>query len=530
MKKVIEDIGKIGIANDSDPKKLPPNAWTDGSNVRFVDGVARKVAGSRTMGGSLSTSPYSLFYLDTLDGEHHFVYAGATSVHLIDVSAHNNITRVTTSGTVQPYSADSTNLWTGGVLNGLLFLNNGADEPQIQLTPTAACKLSNLPNWPSTVTTRCSCLRAFKNFLIALDVTKGAIRYRQMVKWSTDADPFTPPSTWDEADTSENAGEVNLAETNGSVIECLPLRDVNIVYKDDSVWGMQFTADNNIFNFYKIFTEVGILARNCVAAFEGMHCFVGSDLDIYVHDGANLRSIGQNFWREWLRTNLETSNYERTFVVANPHTTEMWICIPTGDAAHPAKALLWNWRENTWGIRTLPNTSGGVQGVISANYFSTWAAITDTWDSIDETWDTLGAAPASKKLVLVSPTELRGLIETESGTQDLGINMPFSLERTGLWTFESAPNGLDLETVKFIRRIRFRTIGGSTNSITYNIAVQMDVGSTPTYQAVIKSINGTAEVVVLKRGRFVNYRMESAEDTTFELLAVEVEYDSAGSY
>lgn len=528
MKSLVEEVGGIGIIADTDPEKLPTNAWSDGENVRFVDGVARKCAGTRSLAGSLSSSAYSLFYLDTLDGTHHFIYAGLERVHLIDNAVHHDITRVTTSGTVQLYSANVDDLWTGGTLNGLLFLNNGTDHPQIQLTATASCKLSDLPNWPTTITTRAASMRSFKNFLVALDITKGATRYRQMVKWSSIADPFTPPPSWDEADPTEDAGEVNLAETNGSVIDCLPLRDVNIIYKDDSVWGMQYTGDNAIFNFYKIYTEVGILTRNCAAAFEGMHCFLGADLDVYVHDGANIRSIGQSKWREWIRDNLSAPNYKRAFVVANPVTTEIWICIPTGNSSHPSKALLWNWRQDTWGLRTLPNVSSGIQGVISSAYFATWGVIADTWDSITDTWSTLGSAPASKKLVLASPTYMAGLVETESGTQELGQNMSFFLARTGLWAFGTSRFGVDLESVKFIRRVRFRTTGSA--DVTFNIRVRTDISTTETYQDTVKSMGTTAEVNVLKRGRFLDVRMESIEDTAFELLGMEVEYEESGRY
>lgn len=530
MKTLIEEVGSVGIIADTDPEKLPQAAWSDGENIRFVDGMARKCAGTRALAGSLSTSSYSLFYFDTLDGAHHFVYAGLDQVFLIDTVTHHNITRVTTSGTIQLYSASSEELWTGGVLNGLLFLNNGVDQPQIQLTATASCKLSNLPNWPTTLTTVCSAMRSFKSFLVALDVTKGTTRYRQMVKWSSIADPFTPPPSWDEADPTEDAGEVFLAETNGSVIDCLPLRDVNIIYKDDSVWGMQYTGDNNIFNFYKIYTEVGILAKNCAAAFEGMHCFLGADLDVYVHDGANIRSIGQSKWREWLRDNLAAENFRRAFVVSNPVTTEIWICIPTGNSAHPSKALLWNWRQDTWGLRTLPNVSGGVQGVISSAYFATWGAATETWDTITDTWSSLGSAPASKKLVLTSPTYRTGLIETESGTQELGSPMSFFLERDSLWAFSTRENGVDLESVKFIRRIRFRTKGGTANAVTINVKVRSDVGTAETFQATVRAINSTVEVTPFARGRFIDIRIESIEDTAFELLAFEVEYDHSGRY
>lgn len=533
---VIDNVGQAGIVSDTDPRKLPDGAWSDGQNVRFDGYVARKAEGARVVQGSLSATAFSIFAHTTFDGAQFFAYPGLTQVFTVNNNTHYDITRVTLSGTAVPYSTDDTQLWTGGVLGGLLFLNNGVDVPQIQLTPTASCKLSDLPAWPSTITTRAACMRAYKNYLVALDITKGPLRYRQMVKWSSSADPLTAPATWDEADTTNDAGETSLSETNGTVIDCLPMRDVNIIYKDDSVHGMQFTGGQFIFRFYQIFNGVGILARRCVAAFEQYHCFVGNDLDIYVHDGNSIRSIAQDKWRDWLRDNVDGASYERMFVVTNPVTSEVWICIPTGADDYTSKVLMWNWRKDTWGVRDLANVSAGaVGGIESSDYITAWDALTDTWASWGVTWNQLDSLPPDRKLVLVSPTRTTGLIETEYGSSEFGAALPFAVERQGIWTLPTkivdGARKVDLQSVKFIRRVRFRTVEqSSSDDVIYKVAVQTDVGSPLVWQSTAKMTGTTAEVTVFKRGRFLNVRVESSEDTLFALHSIEVDYDPSGEY
>lgn len=537
--RLIDNVGAIGLIADTPAKKLPDGAWSDSENVRFDGYVAKKVGGSRAVFGSLSTSAYTVFPHNDINGDAYFAYAGLTRVYTTTNNVHFDITRqpTTVSGTatLKAYNTDASEMWTGGVFGGLLFMNNGIDSPQVQLTPTASARLADLPNWPSTVTNRAACMRAFKNFLVALDITKGTTRYRQMVKWSASADPLTVPSTWDEADTTADAGETSLSDTAGSVIECLPLRDVNIIYKDDAIYGMQFIGGSFIFRFYQIFKNVGILAKRCVAAFEQYHCFVGNDLDIYVHDGSTIRSIAQDKWRRWLKDNIDGTNYKHTFVVANPVTTEIWICVPTGDDSYCSKVLMWNWRHDTWGVRTVDNVSSGAAGVVrSANYIESWADITTTWDTEVRSWSELSSLPPEKRLVLSSPSRLTGLIETEVGTAEFGAALPFYLERQGMWAMplkvDNNSRVIDLQSVKFIRRVRFRTTVINSNNVTFKVAVQTDVDSAVVYESTTKMLGTTAEIVVLKRGRFLSLRVESSADIDIELLSIEIEAESSGMY
>jgi len=192
---------------------------------------------------------------------------------------------------------------------------------------------------------------------------------------------------------------------------------------------------------------------------------------------------------------------------------------------------MWNWRHDTWGVRTVANVSAGVTGVItSTDYVPTWATIVSTWDTTEMTWAEMSAVPTDKRLVLASPSRTTGLIETEYSFNDFGVAIPFSLERRGMWAVEGRRGVVDLQSVKFVRRVRFRVGGSSAANIVYSVAVQSDMGSPLTYSSVTTTLNGTAEVVVLQRGRFVSVKIESTEDVIVVLHAIEIEYDPSGQY
>jgi hypothetical protein len=151
------------------------------------------------------------------------------------------------------------------------------------------------------------------------------------------------------------------------------------------------------------------------------------------------------------------------------------------------------------------------------------------------TWSELDSLPPDRKLVLVSPPRKTGLIETEFGSSEFGAALPFALERQGIWAMagkiKDGARIIDLQSVKFVRRVRFRTVEqSSSNNMTYMVAVQSDVGSPLVWQSTAKMTGTTAEVTVLKRGRFLSLRVESTADTVFALHSVEVEFEPSGEY
>jgi len=406
----------------------------------------------------------------------------------------------------------------------VLVINNGVDVPQSLNPIDSGTDLVDLPNWPAS--TLAQVVRPFKNYLVALDITKSGTRFRQMVKWSHNADPGTVPTSWDETDPTIEAGEYSLAETDGAVLDCLPLRDLNIIYKEDSVWGMQLIGGTFVFRFFLIFSAAGALSQQCVAAFEGNHVFLSNDMDVFVHDGQNVRSIADDRWRNWLRDNIDSENFPRCFLAVNHFTKEIWVCLPEEGQDFATKAIVWNWRRDTWAPRQLPGNTAAESGVIvSSAYIPTWDTIAGTWDNVAGTWTTLGSVPPTKRMVMAAPDV--GLIEYEFGSDELGAPLPAVLERLNTWAFAGAT---DLQSVKFVRRMRFRLKGSEAATATVNVAVEMDLTDAPVWQVHTIAVHGTAEIVVAKRGRFLSIRFESDDDITAKLLSIELDADPSGDY
>jgi hypothetical protein len=50
-----ENVGSVGIIQDTPPYNLPQGAWSDGNNVRFLDNGVKKVAGYKEV---MATCPF----------------------------------------------------------------------------------------------------------------------------------------------------------------------------------------------------------------------------------------------------------------------------------------------------------------------------------------------------------------------------------------------------------------------------------------------------------------------------------------
>ena len=205
---VINKLGEHGIISDVLPYNLPPNAFSAGQNVRAYEDSIEKFKGhidafayATLDEGLTQIDPYWLTSI--VQGNDAFwVYAGVTKAYSTDGSQHFDITR-----TSSDYTMDVNKGWTGGVMGGVVFLNNGVDTPQQWVSPAVlATPLTNLSNWPSGA--KCQALRSFKQFMIAMDYTNGAgTNYPRLIKWSNSASFNSVPSSWDETDAAQDAGE-----------------------------------------------------------------------------------------------------------------------------------------------------------------------------------------------------------------------------------------------------------------------------------------------------------------------------------
>ena len=89
-------VGQYGVNRDLSAHELPVNAWTNASNIRFVDGMASQVLGYKELYPSASVVPFHLLPVDVA-GIRTWIYAGEAKMYTVtNGNVHTNITRQTT--------------------------------------------------------------------------------------------------------------------------------------------------------------------------------------------------------------------------------------------------------------------------------------------------------------------------------------------------------------------------------------------------------------------------------------------------
>ena len=81
-----------------------------------------------------------------------------------------------------------------------------------------------------------------------------------------------------------------------------------------------------------------------------------------------------NKMRRTIYDELNGDNYQKCFVAADYIRNEMLACYPAGSSTVVNKALIWNWVENTFSLRDLPDVSHISSGILEITTGSKWSA------------------------------------------------------------------------------------------------------------------------------------------------------------
>lgn len=382
----IRNLGKIGVITDVNPTDLPPEAVSAARNVRFSNGnITNSHVWREAFASPGGGAPMFLF------GN----YNAADSDILGYVSDTGKVYHITNGDEVDLTNPSYTPAATSApitfcVLQGVYYVNQSDRVPWFKtvvetpvtyatyaattyatLTSTTYAGLSlgltkyaNLPNWDANHT--CRSLRSFKDFLVALNVTKSGTQYANMVKWSNIAQYAAVPDSWDPADLTKSAGENTLGEVQSEILDGLTLRNSFIIYAEDQVWNMEYTAGVDVFQFYKLFGDRGIVNTNCVVENDGIHYVFDAD-DIYMHDGVSPpRSICDKRTRNHIFRNIDLTKRSKFFVYHERAASEVWFCFSSGlpglkwpgeDFSNCNYAAVYNYAEDTWSFHDLPNVT-----------------------------------------------------------------------------------------------------------------------------------------------------------------------------
>lgn len=511
----IPSAGSAGVNKDLSASDMPDQAWTDANNIRFLDGMAFQFFGHSEIYPTPSEAPQHLLPVN-IAGLRYWIYATATKTFAVNNNAgtitHTDITHATPrTGVV--------NKWTATSLSGIPILNADDGKVPMSWNLNLANKFVNLPNWPSTAS--CKSIRAFKNYLIALNVTKSGNNFPYMVKWSHPADPGTLPISWDETDPTKDAGETDLAEGADPIVDGLQLRDSFMIYKESSIWRMDYTGGPFVFRFSKVLGSSGALNRNCIVEVDGVHVVL-TNQDVIVHDGQTATSVMDKQTRRFLFQQIDPQAQDKAFVFKNTFFNEVLIAYPGLGSTVCDKAMVWNYKDKTVTFRDLPSLNHAAFGAVDDASTTTWSADSESWGSDLTVWQGSGLVPGIARCIMASSNGKLYLMDASASFDGQPANS--FLERRGL-TFGSP------EAIKVIRSVRPRIKGEAGGTVVIKVGSSDDPNTDPVYGSTMThTVGSTVSNDCMVSGRYIAIRFESGTAAQWRLDSMDVDVVVSGAY
>ncbi len=461
--------------------------------------------------------------------------------------AHEDLSVVTPIGTTattdNDYAAtENTRRWTTTNLNGLLIATNGYDAPQMwplnsSGVPAKTVPLRELQNWSVATTkeagnstNKSEVIRSFRTFLVGLNWTNVVARGNaepRIVKWSTEASYFTAPITWDSSDATLDAGEYELADTPGAILDGLPLGDSFIIYKNDSIYIMNYVGTPYIFSFKLLSPTIGALCKNSVVDFENGHFFMGNS-NFYLCNGQTVTplltgKLQRAVFDDIVAGDLNDPSWEKSFVVADHVHKEILACYPTESSAVVNKAVIWNWEKNTFTFRDLPTTSHISNGILAAHPGGKlWSGSTKTWDEDSEAWGSSDYDTHLENLVFADVSNTK-FYRDNAGNKEDASNMTAYIERSG---YDLG----DPQTVKFVSAVYPQIEVSGNNTVNVYIGRQMSTEDAITWEGPVAfNPNSRSKVSCGVSGKYFGVKVESTTDIDWRLHGLAFEVQQSGT-
>jgi hypothetical protein len=522
----INNLGQVGVIRDTPAHKLPANVWTDARGVRFYDNAVWKAFGQETVLGTPTVDPYYLYH-HLGPSNNYWAYPGLEKIYATDGIAHNDITRSVGGD----YTGSANDIWQATHLGGIEIFNNGLDEPQAWINPALGTPVVDLANWPATTSART--IKSFKQYLIALNVTKSGTHFPYLVKWSHVADPGTVPSSWDETDPALDAGEYPLAETGGHILDGVSLQDQFLIYKEDQTWTMSYIGGRFIFSLVKRF-DTGIVSSRCVVEYKAKH-YVATAEDILVHDGFQQESLLDDRMRRWYVGQVDPDYANRQFMVYNEREHELWMCLPQAGHEYPNIALVVNMKDGTQDIRDLDHPTYIATGPYEAGAGNTtYDSQLTKFDLMQGTFGQRIGKPGTKRLVGSHRLGTARFVLYDEGFGNEGNDFRGYCERTSMPLGGVSRDGvpvMDASTVKQVNEIwpELRIQNGT--EVDVYVGGQDTLNDPITWEGPLPfTVGADDKVDCCTTGRYLSFRFETTDMAQWKLDSYAVNLEVLGRY
>ena len=516
----VRSLGRQGFIYDEAAFDISPAGIDTGKHLRIRDGRLKSGGGFFTF---LNAASNAVIYGAPL--------LRSTGSSLIFFFADGSVERheggVVTDISPAIAFSSSTN-WHHCQIGDHLIVTNGVDVPHSY--GPGDSQLRPLSGWPSTH--RCDAIRPANGFLMAINTTESGVKLSSRVRFSdlVDPTPSTLVTDWDETSTTNRAGVSDLADGLGDLIDLLPMGSGMMLYHRYGVTAARFVGGGRVFDFRALFRDSeGILNRRAVSDIGGPHLFVTAN-GVYVHDGAQKRSISRQKVTRYFQDQFESAASVFTFV--NRREQEVWICYGTDAASDYAdRAIVYNWEYDSWTPLDLPTNAGApavawaFEGPEEFSY-TTWNDIFGqgtVWNDLGLTWNELAPQPTQLVPYIVAPGTARVYRgDLGAGAVD-GVAIESSLQQSYLDLDEafrgSAP-------VKHLSEI-YPLLQGS-GTINFRIGASMSVQG-PIYWGAEQTYDMESSRLISCRrtGQFFAIRMRLTSGGQFDLsgwdLAMEID-------
>ena len=479
-----------GTVFDTDPHDVGDESYTNSTNMRFNDNAAEKIGGEVEGATTTAQATHLLF-----NGNHvspYWLYFGDGIARVTDFTTDKDIEGSALSSGIK---------WDTSLFNTFPICNNIVDTPRYWDNDfTTPGTLTDLPAFETN--TLCNVIRPFRSFLVALNTTTSGVQAPNRVLWSDSSDAGALPASWDITDPSILAGDAYLTDDKGEIIDGAQLRDLFVIYKTHSTYIMRLIGGQSVMRLDKVQVNSGLLAKNCVVEFRGKH-FVVSDGDIILFDGQNVESIADKRIKDTIFNDIDTDNFDSTYVVRDDRNHEIWVCYPSSGQSYSDKAAIWNWNDNTWTFRELINTRHIAPGVTNFASSPTWDSLTTTtWDSYNTTWKPFSSNPTVDTLASAVTLALNII----GDTYDIdGVAMTSKLEKVTM----------DLGTpdmIKIVKSVTPRITASAGTKIYIRIGTQLNPDDDITWGSEqLYTVGTDREAFFTQKGRFISIRMRTQD-------------------
>ena len=513
----VRDLGSVGVITDVASYNLPINGFSTAINVRFDEGKVRRAPVFRKVKDSLGFTP-----------RHAVGVVPATGYDTVVMVADDYAIKEYAAGTVTDRSGSISGSsdprpFTSTQLADVVYINRPDRVPVFR--GPGGTNFADLTNWPSNY--RATSLRAFGDFLVALNTTEGSTSFPNRVRFSDIVTANNVPASWDETVVSNSAGTNDLVDMKTAIVDGEVLGNNFIIYSSDSIFLMEFVGGNFIFNFRKLFTDDGLISQNCAVEVQGFHYCFGSS-DIYRHDGTTKQSICDERVKNFIFQGLNTNQANVCFVQHNVNLNEIYFCYLSADAqvAYPNatrcnRAAAYDYKNDTWAFYDLPNVSSGATA--NVNSVATYATATgltydlvggsyfDMEDNFDRHTLMVGEDQSTDGL---SSDKLYGIDLADEGKMPFPVDSeatkPPLLERTGLDLDEAGSAAANYTVVTRLYP-QADTSNTADTTLTFSFGSSDVPRDTPTYSSTTTFDVATDHKIDARAsGRYLSYKMTLA--------------------